>query len=179
LFTREKIINVGVYSIGSQTRGFFLHGISALPPYLGQDYEQNGFGEKRGMVKLNRLSGHKMGKSYGVRVRKTEISRGFQKEGESAGVKRTTTSRRFGKQRKDCGTSSESFGMFDCEGLSEFNLCSAVSCCVAISSCVAILYCVGISSCGDISSESYVGISSCVDRSASRFTLTSRNTYAW
>ena len=47
LFTREKIINVGVYSIGSQARGFFLHGISAPSPYLGQEYEQNGFGEKR------------------------------------------------------------------------------------------------------------------------------------
>ena len=47
-FTREKAVNIGVYSVGSQARGFLLHGISALPPYLGQDYEQNGFSEKRG-----------------------------------------------------------------------------------------------------------------------------------
>jgi len=36
-----------------------------LSPYLGQDHEQNGSGEKRGMANLNRLSGHKMGESYG------------------------------------------------------------------------------------------------------------------
>jgi len=51
----KKAVDIGVYSVGSEARGFFLHGISALPPYLGQDYEQNRFGEKRGMVKLNRL----------------------------------------------------------------------------------------------------------------------------
>ena len=65
LFTREKEVNIGVYSVGSQARGFFLHGISTQSLYLGQDYEQNGFGEKRDMVNLNRLSGHKMGQSYG------------------------------------------------------------------------------------------------------------------
>ena len=54
-FMKEKAVNIGVYSVGSQARGFFLHGISAPPPYLGQDYEQNGFGEKRGMVRLNFL----------------------------------------------------------------------------------------------------------------------------
>ena len=54
-FTREKAVNIGVYSVGSQAQGFFLHGILAPPLYLGQDYEQNRFGEKRGMVKLNRL----------------------------------------------------------------------------------------------------------------------------
>ena len=64
-FTREKAVNIGVYSVGSQARGFFLHRISALPPYLRQDYEQNGFGAKRGMVKLNKLSGHKVGETYG------------------------------------------------------------------------------------------------------------------
>jgi len=60
-FMREKAVDIGVYSAGSQARGFFPHGVSAPPPYLGQDYEQNGFGEKRVRVKLNRLSGHKMG----------------------------------------------------------------------------------------------------------------------
>jgi len=45
-FRREKSVNIGVYSVGSQARGFFLHGIAVPPPYLGQDYEQNGFGEK-------------------------------------------------------------------------------------------------------------------------------------
>ena len=47
-FTREKAVKIEVYSIGSQARGFFLHCISAPPPYLGQDYEWNGFREKRG-----------------------------------------------------------------------------------------------------------------------------------
>jgi len=51
---------------------------------LGQDYEQNGVGEKRGRVRLNRLSGRKMGEQYGAR--KAEIGRAFQKERESAGV---------------------------------------------------------------------------------------------
>jgi len=41
-FTREKLVDVGVYSVGSQARGFFLPEISNLPPYLGQDNEQNG-----------------------------------------------------------------------------------------------------------------------------------------
>ena len=98
--TREKAVKNGVYSVESQTREFFLHRILAPPPYLGQDYEQNGFGEKRGMVKLNRLSGHKMVESYGARVGKAEISRGFQKERESAGVERTRISRGFRKQRR-------------------------------------------------------------------------------
>ena len=71
-FTREKAVNIGVYSVGSQARGFFLHGISAPPPYLGRrDFEQNGFSEKCGMVKLNRLSGHKMGESYRSGKRKS------------------------------------------------------------------------------------------------------------
>jgi len=99
------VVNIGVYSVGSQARGFFLHEILAPPPYLQQDYEQNGFGEKRGMVKLNGLSDHKMGESYGARVGQAEIGRGFQRERESAGVERTRISKGFGKQRKDCGTS--------------------------------------------------------------------------
>jgi len=61
--------------------------ISAPPPYLGQDYEQNGFGEKRGRVRLNRLSGRKMGERYGAR--KAELGQAFQKERESAGVERS------------------------------------------------------------------------------------------
>ena len=60
--------------------------ISAPPPYLGQDYEQNGFGEKRGRVRLNRLSGRKMGERYGAR--KAELGQAFQKERESAWVER-------------------------------------------------------------------------------------------
>ena len=68
--TREEAVNIGVYSVGSQARVFFLHGISA-PPYLRRDFEQNGFSEKRGMVKLSRLSGHKMGESYRSGKRKS------------------------------------------------------------------------------------------------------------
>ena len=80
-FTWEKAVDIGVYSVGSQTRGFFLHGKSAPPPYLVQDYEQNGFGEKRGRVKLNRLSDHKMGESYGARPGSgnRKLAEGFRK----------------------------------------------------------------------------------------------------
>jgi len=104
--TREKAVNIGVYSVGSQARVFFLHGISAPLPYLGRDFEQNGFSEKSGMVKLNRLSGHKMGESYGSGKRKSaEVFRKSERLWESR------ISRRFGKERKDCGTSGESFGI--------------------------------------------------------------------
>jgi len=82
--TREKAVNIGVYSVGSQARGFFLHRLSATPPYLGQDFEQNGFSEKRGMVKLNRLSGHKMGEWYRSGKRKTaEVFRKSERSRES------------------------------------------------------------------------------------------------
>jgi len=70
--TREETVNIGVYSVGSQARLFFLHGLSAPPPYLGRDFEQNGFSEKRGMVKLNRLSGHKMERARGCGIRENE-----------------------------------------------------------------------------------------------------------
>jgi len=156
--TREEAVNIGVYSVGSQARVFFLHGISAPPLYLGRDFEQNGFSEKRGMVKLNRLSGHKIGESY--RSGKRKSAEVFRKSERMCELR---ISRRSGKERKDCGTSGENFGMLNCEGLVEFNLRSSVSSCVAFSSCVAILYCVGISSYGGISS--CAGISSCVTRS--------------
>jgi len=133
------------------------------PQYLEQDYEQNGFGEKRGRVRLNRLRGCQMVERYGARVEKAQIGRGFQKERESVGVEITRVSRGFGKQRKDRGTNSESSRVLICEGSSKFNLHSAVPSCVAISSCVAIPYGVGISSCGGVSS--CVGFSSCVGSS--------------
>jgi len=84
-FVHER--EIGVYSVGSQARAFFPPEISGLPPNLGHDYEQNGFGEKRGRVGWNRLSGRKMGERYGAR--KAEIGRAFQKEQERAGVKRS------------------------------------------------------------------------------------------
>ena len=111
-FTREKLVHIGVHSIGSQAQEFFLPEISAPPPYLGQarEYEQNGVGEKRGRVRLNRLSGRKMGERYVAR--KAEIGGAFQKERESAGVetRRSRISRGFGKQRKDRGTSGRILG---------------------------------------------------------------------
>jgi len=55
----------------SQARGFLLPEISAPPPYLRQDYEKNGFGEERGRVRLNKLSGRKIGERYDAR--KAEI----------------------------------------------------------------------------------------------------------
>jgi len=113
---------------------------------------------------LNSLSGRKMSERYGARVGKAEFSRGFQEERENARVERTRIGRGFGKQLQDRGTSSESLGVLNCEGLSEFNLHSAVSPCVAILSCVAIPYCVGICSCCGICF--CVGISSCIGSSS-------------
>ena len=97
-FTRKKAVDVGaqVYCVDSQARGFFPPEISASPPYLRQDYKQNGFGEKHGRARVNRLSGRKMGERYGAR--KAEFGRAFQKERESAGVERSRISRGFGKQ---------------------------------------------------------------------------------
>jgi len=83
-FTNQKAVNIVVYSVDSQARGFFLHGICSPPPYLGQDFEQNGFSKKRGMVKLNRLSGHKMGQSYRSGRRKSaEVFRKSERLRES------------------------------------------------------------------------------------------------
>ena len=83
-FTREKAVDNGVYCVNRHARVFFLPQLSAPPPYLGWDYEKNGFGEKRGRDRFSRLSGRRMGKRYGARVEKAEIGRGFQKERESA-----------------------------------------------------------------------------------------------
>jgi len=108
---RKKAVDVGVYCVDSQARGFLLPEILAPPPYLGQDYEQNVFGEKRGMLRLNslRLSGRKiMGERYGAG--KAEIGQGFQKERGSVVVERTRIGREFGKQRKDRGTSGRVLG---------------------------------------------------------------------
>jgi len=102
------MVYIGVYSEGSQTRGLFPPEISAPPPNLGQDYEQNGVGEKCGRVKLNTLSGRKMGERYGAR--KVKIGRAFQKERESAGVERSRINGGFGKQRKDRATSRRVWG---------------------------------------------------------------------
>jgi len=107
-FTREKLVDSGIYSVDSQTRALFSLEISAVPPYLGQDYEENGVGEKRGRVRLNRLSSRKMGKRCGAR--KAEIGRAFQKQRKSAGVEKSRISRGFGKQRKDRGTSGRILG---------------------------------------------------------------------
>jgi len=92
----------------SQARGFFLPEIFAPHPYLGQNYKQNGVGEKRGRITLDSLSGRKMREPYGVR--KAKISRAFQNEGKSAGVERLRISRGFRKQRKDRGTSGNVLG---------------------------------------------------------------------
>jgi len=77
---------------------------------LGQDYEQNGVGKKRGRVRLNTSSGRKMGEWYCGR--QAEIGGAFQKEQESAGVERSRISRGpgLGEQRKDHGTSGKVLG---------------------------------------------------------------------
>ena len=73
---------------------------------MGEDYEQNEAGKKRGRVRLNRLGGHKMGELYGRR--EAEIGRSLKstrvqesRDRESAG---------FRKQHKDGGTSERILG---------------------------------------------------------------------
>jgi len=90
---------------GKESPYFLIIGSASV---LGQVYEQNGVGKKNGRVRLNRLSGRKMGERHGGR--KAEISGAFQKERESAGVERSRISRGFGKQRKDRGTSGRVLG---------------------------------------------------------------------
>jgi len=60
-FTRDKLVDIVVCSVGSQAPKIFPPEISALPQYMGQDYEENGVGEKPAGVGLNRLSSRKMG----------------------------------------------------------------------------------------------------------------------
>ena len=91
------MVDIGFYSVGNQAQGFFPREILAPPPYMGQDYQENGVGEKRGRVRLNRLSGRKMSERYGERKVEIRVGRAFQKERESAGVKRSRISRGFGK----------------------------------------------------------------------------------
>jgi len=76
-FTRDKLVDIGFYSVGNQARGFFPREILAPPPYMGQDYQENGVGEKRGRVRLNRLSGRKMGERYGARKAEIRVGRAF------------------------------------------------------------------------------------------------------
>ena len=73
-FTRDKLVDIGFYSVGNQAQGFFPREILAPPPYMGQDYQENGVGEKRGRVRLNRLSGRKMSERYGERKVETSFS---------------------------------------------------------------------------------------------------------
>ena len=49
----DKAVDIGVYCVDSQAPGFFLHEMSSMLPYMGQDYEQNWFDEKHGRVRLN------------------------------------------------------------------------------------------------------------------------------
>jgi len=102
------LVDIGFYSVGSQARAFFPFKISAPPPYLGQDYEENRVGEKRGGVGLNRLSSRKIGERYCAR--KAEIGGAFHKERESAGIERLKISRGFGKQRDDRGANGRVLG---------------------------------------------------------------------
>ena len=75
---------------------------------LGQDYDQNGDGKKRGRVRLNQLSGRKVGGLHGAR--KAEIVGTLQRERESTVVERSRISRGFGKHRKDRGASGRVLG---------------------------------------------------------------------
>jgi len=56
-FTSENAINISVYCVNRQARGFLFAEISVLPPYLPvrQDYGQNEFGEKRGRVRVTSM----------------------------------------------------------------------------------------------------------------------------
>jgi len=152
----------------------FLHEGSFFLKYrlhlrLGQDYEQNGVGEKRGRVRLNRLSGRKVGGLYGAR--KAEIGGTFQKERESAGVERSRISRGFGKQRKDRGASGRVLGCLTVRAtrISQSSFSSLVLCYHLLLRCHSSLRWHVFVRC----------ISSCVGSPASRCILANRNTYAW
>ena len=54
-FTSENAINIGVYCVNRQARGFLFAEISLVPLYLRQDYRQNGFGEKCGRGKVTSM----------------------------------------------------------------------------------------------------------------------------
>jgi len=99
---------LGIFLFSFHEGSFFLK--YRLLLRLGQDYEQNGVGEKRGKVRLNQLSARKVGGRYGAR--KAEIGGPFQKEREIAGVERSRISRGFEKQRKDRGASGRVLGCF-------------------------------------------------------------------
>jgi len=103
---------------------------------LGQDYEQNGVGEKRSRVRLNQFSaGPHSGWAEESANRKSERVQESRDRESAEGSENSVGSWR---QR-------ESFGVLNCEGHSEFNLHSAVSSCVAVSACVAMPHCVGMS----------------------------------
>ena len=123
---------------------------------LGQDYEQNGVDKKSGRVRLNRLTGRKMGELYGGR--EAEIGGAFQKEQESAGVERSRISRGFGKRHKDRGTSERILGCLTVRACwnSIFRRISRI----VLPATLALPF----------------HISSCVSSSASRCILTQKNT---
>jgi len=55
---------------GSRYCGLHSCEISAPPPYLGKDHDKNGFGEKRGRIRVSTFCGRRMGERYGARVGK-------------------------------------------------------------------------------------------------------------
>jgi len=81
----RRTLGILLFSFKFHEGSFFLK--YRLRLCLGQDYEQNGVGEKRGRVGLDRLSGHKVGGRYGAK--KVEIGGTFQKERQSAGAERS------------------------------------------------------------------------------------------
>jgi len=81
------MLGSNAYIVGHEDSCFLNIGSTSV---LGQDYEQNGVGKKRGRVGLNRLGGRKMGELYGGR--EAEIGGAFLKEQESAGVERSRIS---------------------------------------------------------------------------------------
>ena len=53
MLTREKAVVIGLYCVDGQARVFLLPEFSSPPSHLGQDYEQNGFGEKRSVFDIS------------------------------------------------------------------------------------------------------------------------------
>jgi len=62
-FTREKAVNIGVYSVGSQHEGSFF--MEYRPRLRTWGRITSRMGLVRNVVKLNRLSGHQMSESHG------------------------------------------------------------------------------------------------------------------
>jgi len=87
------------YCMDRQARGFLFTEVSAPPPDLEHDYGQYGFGEKRGRVRLSRLSSYTMGEHHGARVRQRNSAEFSERASECGSQDSEKESRQRVRQR--------------------------------------------------------------------------------